>query len=187
LTLASGNRAKAHSRYIHNVKVSASLFQVIGGFEVALRNSIHLVLSQAFGSDAWYTALAWKKYEFEALSTAKNQIRSRKKQIVPGRIVAELTFGFWCGLASRPYESLLWIPHLHKAFPHKRLGRKDAFDRLDKIRRLRNRIAHHECIVHLDLQAEYTNVIEAVGWICPTTRKWIEDFASFNEHLNSTR
>lgn len=187
MQLASGSRNEAHALYLHNIKLSASLFEVIGGFEVALRNSIHLVLSQALGSDAWYENFQWKWYENEALDNAKKQIRSRKTLADPGRIIAELTFGFWCGLTSRPYETVLWIPHLHKAFPNKRLGRKDAFDRLDAIRKLRNRIAHHQCILRQNPSARYNEIIDAVGWICPTTSKWIESFTSFPELWQTAR
>ena len=90
------------------------------------------------------------------------------------------TFGFWCGILKKHYGATLWIPHLHKAFPKKRLGRYDVQRRLNGIRELRNRIAHHECILHLDLGVEYANVLDTLDWICPVTRSWIETHSSFS-------
>lgn len=179
--LSSGNPDKALDLYLFNLKVSSSLFEVIGGFEVALRNSIHLTLKPPFSADDWYdhVPFPWLRHEQNALNNAKRQIRARHKQPTPGRIVAELTLGFWCELAASPYRDSLWIPHLYKAFPYKRLGRKEAYERLNGIRLLRNRIAHHECILHMNLPAEHDKIIEAVGWICPHTRSWIEGYSSF--------
>jgi hypothetical protein len=179
---AGGNRSRAFSLYIHNLRLSSSLFECIGGLEIALRNSFHITLTQAFHSDTWYDCLPfpWLQNEDGVLRRAKEQILSRKKRIVPGRVIAELTFGFWCGITGKPYLNSLWIPHIHKAFPNKRLGRDVAHVRLNSIRILRNRIAHHECILHLDLGEEYANILDTLDWICPITRSWIETHSSFS-------
>lgn len=60
-----------------------------------------------------------------------------------GKVIAELPFGFWTLLVSNRYESL-WRLSLHRAFPHARSRRQIIHWRLDAIRFLRNRIAHHE-------------------------------------------
>jgi len=72
--------------------------------------------------------------------------------LTPGRVVAELSFGFWIGLVGKQYDHTLWVPHLHRAFPHakavttspsgekkiQKLKRSAIADWLDSIRRLRN-------------------------------------------------
>jgi hypothetical protein len=181
VTHAGGDREKAFRLYVHNLRLSSSLFETIGGLEIAFRNSVHLTLTQAFRSDNWFdnVPFTWLPHERGAIQKAKELIRSRKKQVLPGRIIAELTFGFWCGITGRAYRDLLWIPHLHKAFPFKRLGHKEAHNRLNEIRELRNRIAHHECVLHLDPARKYSNIVETVNWICPTTGSWIETNSSF--------
>jgi hypothetical protein len=179
---AGGDKSKAFRLYIQNLRLSSSLFESIGGLEVALRNSVHITLTQAFRSDTWYDRVpfSWMHPETAALEKAKHQIRARKKQLVPGRVIAELTFGFWCGITRRQYSASLWIPHLHKAFPHQRLGRMEVQQSLNGIRELRNRIAHHECILHLDLAAEYAQIQETLRWICPITCSWFEAHSSFH-------
>jgi hypothetical protein len=178
---ARGDKEQAFRLYIHNIRLSSSLFECIGGLEVALRNSIHLTLTQAFHSDAWYDRVPfqWQPHERSSLQKAKEQICSRGKQPVPSQVISEMTFGFWCGILKRHYSAALWIPHLHKAFPNRRLAYKNVQRRLNGIRELRNRIAHHECILHLDLAQEYANILETLDWICPVTRSWIEAHSLF--------
>ena len=36
---------------------------------------------------------------------------------LPGKVVAELMFGFWTYLFVDAHEKAIWVPHLHKAFP----------------------------------------------------------------------
>jgi hypothetical protein len=178
---SGGDRNRAFRFYIHNVRLSSSLFECIGGLEVALRNSVHIALTQAFHSDAWYDSVPfhWQPHEMASLQKAKSRICSRKMQPIPSRVISEMNFGFWCGIMKKHYSAALWIPHLHKAFPHRRLGHGDAQRRLDGIRALRNRIAHHECILHLDLGKEYSKILDTLDWMSPIMRLWIETNNSF--------
>ena len=70
---AGGNRNRAFRLYMHNLKLSSSLFEMIGGLEVALRNSVHLTLGHAFGSDFWYDRVpfGWLRHEAAALQRAR--------------------------------------------------------------------------------------------------------------------
>ena len=76
-----------------------------------------------------------------------------------GKVVAELTFGFWRYLSSAAHEKSLWVPHLHRAFA-RRTRRHDDVDRpVADLNRLRNRAAHHEHLLTVDLrQAHRTGV-----------------------------
>ncbi len=42
------------------------------------------------------------------------------------------------------YDRRLWVPCLHRAFPHYRGRRRDLYDNLETMRLFRNRIMHHE-------------------------------------------
>ncbi|MFO0437906.1 MAG: hypothetical protein ACK5YD_05205, partial [Phenylobacterium sp.] len=44
--------------------------------------------------------------------------------------------------------------------------------RLNALRRLRNRIAHHEPIFHRDLETDHAEVIEAIRWMSADTADW---------------
>lgn len=196
LRSAKGDRAAAIRLYERNTRLSESLFGVVQGLEICLRNAIHRALCSAYGAD-WYDHMNMLAYPLpEKLDSAKGSIRRRGKLLTPGRVVAELSFGFWTALVGRKYEKCLWVPHLHRVFPHalRRAGadvrpgkkkpmldRSDIADRLETIRQLRNRIAHHEPILHYDLQSEYCNVLEATEWICPVTAAWVGATSTFPE------
>jgi hypothetical protein len=130
----------------------------------------------------------------QKLENAKESILRQGKLLTPGRIVAELSFGFWTALVGRKYEKRLWVPHIHRAFPNAlrhvdaearprkkpaMLGRGDIAMRLEGVRQLRNRIAHHEPILHYQLESEYCKVLEATEWICPVTAAWVGATSSF--------
>jgi hypothetical protein len=40
---------------------------------------------------------------------------------------------------------------------------------LDRARRLRNRVAHHEPILHLQLSDEYCSILSMIEWLCLAT------------------
>lgn len=181
LRRAGGDRLAAIRLYEHNTKVSEALFGVVRGLEIALRNSMHDTLRAGIRADDWYDRLPFLlTEETRSIAIAKANLSRRNKPRTPGRVVAELTFGFWCGLTSKVYAAKLWVPHLHKAFPYKRLGRREASTRLNELRILRNRIAHHECILQPNLQQLHDDLIETVGWICPVSSAWVSQYSSFH-------
>jgi hypothetical protein len=179
LDRAHGNELAAIRQYERNTALSESLYGVLQGFEVALRNSIHDTLTGEIGSPDWYESCAIGGSELASVETAKSKIVTKGKVVTPSRLVAELTFGFWVALTARRYHSTLWMPHVRKAFPQKNLGRRDAFDRLSAIRLLRNSVAHHECILNRDLAQDYRDIIEATTWICIDTAAWIRKTTRF--------
>src|SRR5271166_4021124 len=144
--LAKGDRKFAIQLYARNTELSEALYGVIQGFEVTLRNSIHNLMVKETGKDNWYEQIALEQPELDALQEAREKIASRGKAITPGRMVAELTFGFWVRLTASIYEKSIWVKHLHKIFPI-RLDRRRLFERLDSTKQLRNRIAHQERII----------------------------------------
>jgi hypothetical protein len=99
-----------------------------------------------------------------------------------GKIVAELPFGYWTFLLGNRYEDL-WRRSLHKAFPYARTTRRNVHWRIDTIRLLRNRIAHHEPILSSrnEVYTGHINqptialpaLLECVYWISPATADWL--------------
>ena len=113
------------------------------------------------------------------IANAKDTLRRAGRPLDPGRIVAELSFGFWERLLSRGpagprnYEMMLWRPALHRAFPNARRRRADIHRPLPGLRDLRNRIAHHEPIFGRNLPVDYQTILDVIGWMCADTRAWV--------------
>jgi hypothetical protein len=174
LASANGDKQRALLLYDRNRLLSEGLYGMLQGLEVALRNSIHREMSADTGRSDWYDRPGTLfQPESGTVAEAKASIPAGKP-MTPARVVAQLTFGFWVKLLGRNYEKAFWVPHLYKSFPHlRRPNRRNVFDRLDKIRSLRNSIAHHEKILHRDLKADYSELLETLAWICPVTASWL--------------
>ena len=114
---------------------------------------------------------------------AKRQLRREGKPIQPGRVIAELTFGFWTALFNRHYVTAgLWPGLLPDVFPGLTTGRTigTVRPRLEEVRRLRNRVFHHEPVWNdSDLAAKHNRILEAVSWVCPDTERLVRSVDRF--------
>ncbi|MFB3814765.1 MAG: hypothetical protein ACE14L_11710 [Terriglobales bacterium] len=110
------------------------------------------------------------------------KLYEKGQPLAPGRVISELTFGFWVKLTGRVYEEPLWLPYLSRIFPI-RLNRPVVHERLVLLKTLRNRIAHHERIIGRArlLPTEYEETIETIRWLSPTMADWVEQRNCFKE------
>jgi hypothetical protein len=87
-------------------------------------------------------------------------------------VVAELSFGFWTSLLSSDYERIFWQRILTDAFPlmPRRLrSRPKLAGRLHTLRRLRNRVSHHEPIYKLtNLAQTHDDLLAEISWLAPS-------------------
>ena len=58
-----------------------------------------------------------KPKEYEKVLAAKDKLTAAGKPIEAGRIVAELSLGFWVALFNAPYETPLWRNIISDVFP----------------------------------------------------------------------
>jgi hypothetical protein len=181
-TLAKGKRFLAIKFYERNTELSEALYGVIQGFEVTLRNAIHELLKKQIGHDNWYEHIPLEQPELNSLQEAREKITGRGYAITAPRMIAELTFGFWVRLVAATYEKTLWVPHLHRIFPI-RMSRRTLYVRLDKIKKFRNRIAHHERIIRTgeDLPTIYEEIMQALGWLSPVMQAWVRSTNCFTQ------
>lgn len=182
-TIAAGDSAQALRLYIWNTALSEALYGTIQGLEITLRNKMHDRFVAQFGI-RWYdtAGMGLQHVQQDQVLRAKQSLQQQRKPAEPPRVVAELSFGFWVGLLGRRYENHLWRPHLRHLFVHapRAFLRKDAHRVLDDVRLLRNRIAHHEPILHRPLQQEYGLVLTAIGWLCAATASWVTHYSRFS-------
>lgn len=175
--LTNGDTEAALEKYVLNTRLSEALYTPLQGLEIALRNAIHRQMRDVFG-DGWYDGrVACLHYPLtEMINKAKASLQKDKKPIEAGRMVAELSFGFWVTILGPKYETPLWRPVLRHAFPHRppRQERKDVQGALNAVRRLRNRVAHHEPILHRNLSEDHELIITMIQWISPEMSAWVE-------------
>lgn len=184
---SSDQEADVIARYLWNVALGESLYPSLQCLEVALRNSLHEALSRAFGGPFWYDASSpiLRASELARIEEAKATLRRERKPIEPGRMIAELSFGFWTSLLDLHYEQAFWPQLLRPTFlymPRRIRTRRTLSARLNKIRRLRNRIFHHEPIwLWSDLPQHHADLVEALGWLSPVIRDLVQGMDRFPE------
>ena len=161
------------ARYLWNMALCEALYSPLQIAEIALRNTLHGCLSARFGGAAWYDVIpslpAWQQRQ---LSEARQKLAVEGKPVTPGRMVAELHFGFWTGFFNKSHantglgHALARLAFAHAPRPERDLKKLDA--RWKRIRDLRNRIFHHERLIHWkDLNAQHSNILQAIAWISP--------------------
>jgi Abi-like protein len=162
------------ARYLLNMALSESLYPALQFAEIALRNAVHRELTARCNTDAWYDSplarlTLWQQ---DKVKEAKDALRKLRKPLTSGRIVAELTFGFWTCFFNNCHARTGIGSYLAKnAFTHAPASEQYQA-KLDKrwqsIRDLRNRVFHHERILHWkDLDARQQAILEVICWISP--------------------
>lgn len=178
------------ARYMLNMALSESLYPTLQFAEIALRNAVHRELTARCGTNAWYDSSSARltPWQQDKVAEAKAALDRNRKPPTPGRIVAELTFGFWTGFFNNTHARTGIGSFLSQnAFRHAP-AREQYQARLDRrwqdIRDLRNRVFHHERIIHWkDLDIRHRSVLEVVAWISPE----LHDLARTLDRFQSIR
>jgi len=175
---ATGDKAAALQRYVFNTTVSEAFYTPLQGLEICLRNSLSTHLPRVCGTD-WFKENACSLFNYpvpEMLRQAAGKLVEERKSITDANIIAELNLGFWITILGPKYETDIWRPGLRLAFPHRPRGieRKQIQGALNSIRRLRNRVAHHEPILDRKLSLDHSLIIGLISWMCPDTAAWVE-------------
>ncbi|MFN3353817.1 MAG: hypothetical protein ACK4Z5_09445 [Brevundimonas sp.] len=171
---AENDRERAVALYTLNTQVSEALYVPLQALEVALRNRIHTVMTDAHGA-GWFQPEAGHVTDRQAeqVGAAITELTEAGKPIEDGRVVAALTFSFWTSMFGREQDDL-WKRTLHRIATRdgRYLSRKDFATRLTQVRLLRNRIAHHEPILYWNLPKLHQAMLEMTRWLSPAMDDW---------------
>lgn len=173
LVAADGDEARAISLYVWNARVAAALFEVIHHFEVLLRNAITSQLQQD-GTGSLPPGTPWIQNHKQVLEV-EGRLKKIHKKPTPGRIYSGLSFGFWSTLFGTDYEEL-WRHCLRFVFKNSHADRSTIAAYLESLNLLRNRIAHHGCLLEVDVTVECQKIIRLSSWIDPRAGEWIKSF-----------
>ena len=143
-------------------------------------------MSDNTGSEWWFRngqqldGATWL-YPFEREAVAK-ALAKIHQPITSGKAVAELHFGFWVGMLSgryvpadggADYHDVIWVKGgVSGAFGGAK--RSVIFKRLDRLRRFRNRIAHHEHLLDANLDVLSADIDSILQTLCPPTAAWVK-------------
>jgi hypothetical protein len=175
LSAAGGDHAEALDLYRWNAEVSAAFWFGFNVLEVTLRNNLHRALVSHFGTERWWPAALLTERERNTLSQAERRVVVAGHGSSIDGVIAELSLGFWVGLLSARHHAGLWVPALGTAF-EPRLGRRaDLHASLQRLQRLRNRIAHHEPVFARDLMRDHELLVSLLGAMSPEASQWVAE------------
>ena len=171
---SEGDPDRALRLYEWSSRMSAAAFEAVGHFEVLLRNAIDRALSGHFterdpGASPGSSSTPRCPEETSATIAA---VRDRLRPLGHDsrhQVIAGLSFGFWSGMLGARYEDL-WRSALRHAFPHSPGTRKAVSAPVEAIRKFRNRLAHGDSMLNVDIPFEMRRILDVTGYIDPQAK-----------------
>jgi len=167
--------------YLWNAQISGEFLTPLHICEVVIRNAVADAIGQQYG-DNW----PWSKTFQMSLPSPLKGYNPRKnlysvldKETTVGKIIPELNFIFWQNMFTKRYDERLWDRYLFQIMPGCDISkplksvRHSIYKDIENVRRLRNRIAHHEHILNHNLVNDYNTIIRLITYRSQITADWI--------------
>lgn len=169
--------------YDWNLAASGAVLQTTAMVEVVVRNAVDDQLVEwaaRRGAGSWLAAIPLDRRGRADIDKARRRATGfGRERLDHGKVLAELSFGFWRYLMAQRYHASLWVPVLHRAFSG---GEVDLRERRRRVERhladlmlVRNRAAHHEPIHRRDLTQDLAAAVEVLAWIHPDAGAWLAE------------
>lgn len=180
LIAAGHDQNRALALYGWNIQLSEAFFPVLSAAEVSLRNIIVARLITLYGAQWWDDPaflLQIKSGGKRIVKTARDKLISTGA-VTSGRMTVELNFGFWVKMLLPRHEQVFWA-NLHAEFSDlpAAVSYDQLYRRCDNVREFRNRVFHHEPILHRNITAEYSQVMELIKWLSQDKATWIKQYS----------
>ncbi|WP_038215730.1 hypothetical protein [Xenophilus azovorans] len=179
---------RALALYVWNAHLAAALMVPLSICEVVIRNAAADALALRYGGN-WPSSPAFRgslrQRGRDALDGAV------RKHPAAGKVIAELTFGFWQQLFTGAFDGALWKPYLYTVLPRLprvltvQAARAHIFAELEALRLVRNRIAHHEPLLVENVPDAVLRAARLVDLRCADTMAWLQASHGVDALLNS--
>lgn len=176
--------------------------------EVGLRNGISRKMWDRFGAQwplkarpmcEWDDAPALSPQMRQLPGQAQIKIAAQRDEIIRYRkdrniaspvtsdcVISQMSFGFWTNMFSRRYRQVLWNGRaIRVVFPNLpgNITTAKIYQKLGKVREIRNRVAHHEVIFTKQPEIRYRDLIELCTWLNPDLGHFVETTSHFDTVL----
>ncbi len=181
-TSGSPQLACALALYAWNAQVSAAMLAPLHLCEVVIRNAVSDALTAAHGARWPWDAGFLRSLPADSPnsdSPRRDLASARAGKLTLGKVIPELKFVFWQTMFTKRFDARLWQHHLGTVLPHSDPGksvqqvRALVYAELEQLRKLRNRIAHHEPIFRRHLADDLHKVHGLIAFRCPITAAWM--------------
>lgn len=171
LSKAGGNKNLASELYSWDLDISSALWRHFNILEIGLRSDLSIQLTRMSPSTNWWLnenlLLRSEKLKIAALGDKNGT------PFTQDEIITRLTLRFWASLLSKKYHQRLWQAGLEDAFPNFQGKRREIHIKLERLRKLRNRIAHHEPIIDREINLDVNLIVEVCGTLDQRIESWI--------------
>ncbi len=188
------------NRYKNNIKISQALYPELSILEISLRNAIDNIFKEKFGED-WIEQEVINNnildnYDYMTLQKAyndtKNECKKSSKDFTAGKIIANLSFGFWTNICLKKYNSKIWTKKgffkgVFVNYPKNKQQQIHAISNtLNSIRKLRNRVFHYERILKhpSSLLKKYNEIMEILSYLPQSDVTILSDTSNFLNIFN---
>lgn len=173
--------AQAIELYAWNAQISAAFLVPLHICEVVIRNAVSDAITSVYGANwPWSPAFEQSLPAPQGrVYNPRRDVLSNRGQPTTGKVIPELSFVFWQRMFTGRHDGRLWNTHIRTVLPNLPAGlpvaacRKLLHDELEKIRMLRNRIAHHEPIINRQLAADFQDIARLISFRCTATSNWM--------------
>lgn len=156
--------------YAWNAQVSAAMLAPLHLCEVVIRNAVADAVASVYGPQ-W----PWSPGFHQSLpnpargyNPRQDLVAARAGKTTTGKVIPELKFAFWQTMFTSRFDARLWVPHLRVVMPH-----LDQTKAVGQLRKLRNRIAHHEPIFRRNLGDDFQKIHDLVAFRCGFNAAWM--------------
>lgn len=175
-----GDLATAVTLYGWNARISTALMLPAHFAEVAMRNVVDDALTVVYGprwpwDPTFVRSLLSHTGRFYSPKTDLLSVRSRQPST--GKVIAELKFAFWQNMFTSRHDVRVWDAQINDLLPGSMTApmqtRQRVYDDLEVIRKLRNRIAHHEPIFRRNLDDDLARMLNLIDLRSSPTGVWV--------------
>lgn len=197
----NGDLMLAVKLYTWNAKISQAFYLPLQIWEISLRNQTNRFLCWKFQDGAWpyneQKAIRQlnRNDKLRLAEAKKRQERARQvSQASTDAIVADLSLGFWVSMLTTGYNAkFVWRYNLEKVFPNAPQEWRDknaktplwdhnaAHTPCSQLLTLRNRVAHHEPIYNMDLDALNFELKRAVAAMSEPSANYLQSLCTIDE------
>lgn len=174
------------ARYVWNLALVSATQPALHSLEIAFRNEMARAAGritanrkfQTAGVSSWLDAAPTMlmDHEWRKVLEAKERLGAGAANRTESHLIANLDFGFWVALCRESYSDTraegprLWPRVLQIGFqkrPTNVTTRAEVFHRFDRIRKFRNRVAHHQAVWNQNYLVQHEYILESLAWISP--------------------
>lgn len=180
VTATGNDTSRAVDLYGWNARVSSALMLPSHFAEVATRNAVADALTAVYGPN-WPWDSTFERSlpsRHRGYNPQRDLRETRRREPTTGKVIAELKFAFWQEMFAARHAVRIWDHQILTLFPHAtgmsaRQLRDRIYNDLNVIRKLRNRVAHHEPIFTRNLDDDLVRILELVELRCTDTASWV--------------